>query len=56
MLCEARDRGDEIDEASHELLNAEPAPVLPEFQAKECEDKFDTETPEVIIPCEVINE
>jgi len=29
---------------------------MPEFNAKECEDKFDGENPEIVIPDEVVNE
>jgi len=29
---------------------------MPVFEAKECEEKFDGENPEIVIPSEVVNE
>jgi len=55
-LKEKHEKGEEIDEANQELLNAEPAPTLPEFDSKETEEKFDQENPEIEIPAEVVTE
>lgn len=55
-LKEQQDKGEEIDEQGLELLAVEPVPVMPVFESKECEEKFDTENPEIVIPDEIVNE
>lgn len=52
---EAKERGEEIDEAGQELLNGE-APVLPVHNVKECEEKFDLDNPDIVIPEPVVPE
>jgi hypothetical protein len=44
-----RDRDEELDEATQQLLEQAP-PVLPVFNVKEHEDKFDAENAEIVIP------
>jgi hypothetical protein len=52
-LVESRDKGDELDEASTELLTQD-APVLPVRNVAEVEEKFDTENPVIVIPQPVV--
>lgn len=48
-LSDARDRGEELDDAGADIL-AGDVPVLPVFNVKEHEDRFDFENPEIVIP------
>lgn len=58
-LVEARDKGEEIDEAGLELLGQD-VPVMPEHNQAEWEEKFDAEHPDILIPepvvCEMDND
>lgn len=44
-----RDRDEELDEATLQLLE-QAQPVLPVFNVKEHEDRFDADNAEIVIP------